>query len=86
MLAISLKTLKAYGFFQAIVRNRDLGKHKLGVDDLLQKHDLIEAQISGHGDWLKNIVRQGQVYIRNKGTEYETLQKKLTELQAQYEK
>ncbi|KAK6047806.1 spectrin repeat-containing domain protein [Cooperia oncophora] len=30
---------------EPVVRNRDVGKHLLGVEDLLGKHELIEAQV-----------------------------------------
>jgi hypothetical protein len=69
--------------FQPSVRNRDMGKHILGVDDLLQKHTLVEAQINAQGEWLKNVTRQSHIYIRNKGEQYEILQRKLDERSAE---
>uniref|UniRef100_A0A914XIB6 Spectrin alpha chain n=1 Tax=Plectus sambesii TaxID=2011161 RepID=A0A914XIB6_9BILA len=74
-----------FSHIEPSVRSRDMGKHILGVDDLLQKHSLVEAQINAQGEWLKNVTRQSHTYIRNKGEQYEILQRKLDELTRQYE-
>ncbi|KJH48207.1 spectrin repeat-containing domain protein [Dictyocaulus viviparus] len=66
------------------VRNRDVGKHLLGVEDLLGKHELIENQVNAQGSWLSNVTNQANKYIRNKGEQYDMLQRKLDEVAAQY--
>ncbi|TKR60860.1 hypothetical protein L596_028044 [Steinernema carpocapsae] len=70
---------------EPMIRNRDIGKHILGVEDLLQKHELIEAQLNGHGEWLKNVRKQAQAYIISKGQQYDMLQRKLDGVQVQYD-
>ncbi|KAK6056223.1 spectrin repeat-containing domain protein [Cooperia oncophora] len=62
---------------EPVVRNRDVGKHLLGVEDLLGKHELIEAQVNAQGTWLTNVTNQANKYIRNKGEQYDVLQRKL---------
>ncbi|VDO69394.1 unnamed protein product [Heligmosomoides polygyrus] len=69
---------------EPVVRNRDVGKHLLGVEDLLGKHELIEAQVNAQGTWLTNVTNQANKYIRNKGEQYDVLQRKLDDVTAQY--
>ncbi|VDK63456.1 unnamed protein product [Cylicostephanus goldi] len=66
------------------VRNRDVGKHLLGVEDLLGKHELVEAQVNAQGTWLTNVSNQANIYIRSKGEQYDVLQRKLDDVTAQY--
>ncbi|CAJ0573578.1 unnamed protein product, partial [Mesorhabditis spiculigera] len=70
---------------EPVARNRDVGKHILGVDDLIGRHELVEGQVKAHGAWLDNVSRQAQLYIRGKGEQNETLQRKLEDVNAQYE-
>ncbi|CDW52048.1 protein sma d; protein sma c; protein sma b [Trichuris trichiura] len=70
---------------EASLKSRDSGKHLLAVEDLLQKHDLLETQLMAHGKWLKGIVTEAQAYIRAKGLEFEILQSKVGDLQQHYE-
>ncbi|KAK0410555.1 hypothetical protein QR680_005192 [Steinernema hermaphroditum] len=70
---------------EPLIRNRDIGKHILGVEDLLQKHELVEAQLNGHGEWLKTVRKQAQAYIMAKGQQYDVLQRKLDGVQVQYD-
>ncbi|KFD52473.1 hypothetical protein M513_06670 [Trichuris suis] len=70
---------------EASLKSRDSGKHLLAVEDLLQKHDLLETQLMAHGKWLKGIVTEAQAYIRGKGLEFEILQAKVSDLQQHYE-
>ncbi|KAE9418301.1 hypothetical protein Angca_009245, partial [Angiostrongylus cantonensis] len=69
---------------EPVVRNRDVGKHLLGVEDLLGKHELIENQVNAQGTWLTNVTNQANKYIRNKGEQYDVLQRKLDDVAAQY--
>ncbi len=41
----------------------DYGKHLMGVEDLLQKHSLVEADINVLGDRVKSVVRNSQRFI-----------------------
>ncbi|KAL6743755.1 hypothetical protein Aduo_016762 [Ancylostoma duodenale] len=69
---------------EPVVRNRDVGKHLLGVEDLIGKHELVEAQVNAQGTWLTNVTNQANKYIRNKGEQYDVLQRKLDDVTAQY--
>jgi len=41
----------------------DYGKHLMGVEDLLQKHSLLEADINVLGDRVKAVVQNSQRFI-----------------------
>lgn len=41
----------------------DYGKHLMGVEDLLQKHSLVEADINVLGDRVKVVVQNSQRFI-----------------------
>lgn len=47
----------------------DYGKHLMGVEDLLQKHSLVEADINVLGDRVKAVVQNSQRFISD---DYET--------------
>ncbi|KRX93022.1 Spectrin beta chain, non-erythrocytic 1, partial [Trichinella pseudospiralis] len=70
---------------EAVLRMRDTGKHLIGVEDLQQKHNLVEAQLLTCGDRLKTIVADTQRYSRCKEVEFEVLQTKVAELQHYYD-
>lgn len=71
----------------------------LAVDDYLQKHELIEANINTNGnlilllkyaifilaEWLKTIKHQSLEYIKSKGEKYEVLLQKLDEVEKNFE-
>lgn len=40
----------------------DYGKHLTGVEDLLQKHSLVEADISSLAERVKQLTNQAQEY------------------------
>ncbi|KAI1720497.1 spectrin repeat domain-containing protein [Ditylenchus destructor] len=67
------------------VSSRDFGKHMLAVDDYLQKHELVEANINANGEWLQNTKQRSLDYIRNKGEKYSVLQQKLDQIEAQFD-
>uniref|UniRef100_A0A5S6R1A2 Spectrin beta chain n=1 Tax=Trichuris muris TaxID=70415 RepID=A0A5S6R1A2_TRIMR len=67
------------------LKSRDSGRHLLAVEDMLQKHDLLETQLMAHGKWLKGIIAEAQAYIRGKGLEFDVLQAKINDLQQHYE-
>ncbi|EJD74610.1 beta chain spectrin [Loa loa] len=66
-------------------RSRDVGKHLLGVEDLLGKQEILEAQLNSQGELLKNVTSQALDYIRGKGEQYDVLQKKLDDVSSLYE-
>lgn len=68
------------------MRSEDFGKHLLGVEDLLQKHKLVESQIVSHGSKIKDLNNRAQTYSQGKKSESEILQKRLTYLNKEYEK
>lgn len=41
----------------------DYGKHLMGVEDLLQKHSLVEADINVLGERVKAVVQQSQRFL-----------------------
>ncbi|XP_039294197.1 spectrin beta chain isoform X2 [Nilaparvata lugens] len=47
----------------------DYGKHLMGVEDLLQKHKLVEADINVLGDRVKAVVHQSQRFLDQETTE-----------------
>uniref|UniRef100_F6Q5V5 Spectrin beta chain n=1 Tax=Ciona intestinalis TaxID=7719 RepID=F6Q5V5_CIOIN len=44
--------------------NEDLGQHLMGVEDILQKHMLLEQDITVHGDRVKAIENQSQEFLQ----------------------
>ncbi|MFH4975130.1 hypothetical protein AB6A40_001839 [Gnathostoma spinigerum] len=64
--------------------NRDVGRHLLGVEDLLEKHEILEAQLNSQGELLKNITAGALQYIRGKGEQYDVLQRKLDDVSNLY--
>lgn len=61
-------------------RGRGIGRHLLAVEDNLQKHELLETNITANGDWLKSLKRQAGEYIRTRGEHMETLQEKVDQV------
>ncbi|CAH0387321.1 unnamed protein product [Bemisia tabaci] len=47
----------------------DYGKHLMGVEDLLQKHNLVEADINVLGERVKSVVQQSQRFLDQETTE-----------------
>uniref|UniRef100_A0A0N5AM27 Spectrin beta chain n=1 Tax=Syphacia muris TaxID=451379 RepID=A0A0N5AM27_9BILA len=66
--------------------NRDVGKHLLGVEDLLQKQEILEAQLNSQGELLKNMSFRARSYIRQEGEQYDILQRKLDDAKALHER
>jgi len=50
------------------LKSDDYGKHLMGVEDLLQKHSLIEADVNMLGERIRNVVRGSEDFI-NDGAE-----------------
>ncbi|XP_017882681.1 spectrin beta chain isoform X5 [Ceratina calcarata] len=48
----------------------DYGKHLMGVEDLLQKHSLVEADINVLGERVKAVVQQSQRFLEHGGEGY----------------
>lgn len=47
----------------------DYGKHLMGVEDLLQKHSLVEADINVLGERVKSVVQHSQRFLDEENTE-----------------
>lgn len=47
----------------------DYGKHLMGVEDLLQKHSLVEADINVLGERVKGVVSQSQKFLEDESVE-----------------
>merc|ERR1740128_1025631 len=45
----------------------DFGKHLMGVEDLLQKHSLVEADINVLGERVKQVVQHSQRFLDEEG-------------------
>lgn len=45
-----------------LLLSQDYGKHLLGVEDLLQKHALVEADIAIQADRVRNVNRNAQKF------------------------
>lgn len=74
--------------FQMIFQSEDVGGHLLGVEDLLQKHSLIEMQITvAMGETVRKLTRQCQQHAAaSSHKETALLQAKITELNEAYTK
>lgn len=48
----------------------DNGKHLMGVEDLLQKHSLIEADINMLGERIRNVIKGSEDFIDDDGSSY----------------
>jgi len=66
--------------------SNDVGLHLLAVEDLLQKHSLLESQIASMGETLKRLSRQGTQYISSGFRESGTLETQLEKLGEEYKK
>ena len=49
--------------FQGQVEREDLGQHLVSVEDMLQKHSLLEQDIAVHGDRVKAIEDQSLEFL-----------------------
>ncbi|XP_033634187.1 spectrin beta chain-like [Asterias rubens] len=52
---------------KVLLLSEDLGKHLMGVEDLLQKHALLEADVAGYGDRVNTVNHQASKYMNPKG-------------------
>ena len=66
--------------------SHDVGLHLLGVEDLLQKHSLMESQISSMGETLKRLNRQRTQYVAAGLRESPMLQERLEKLSEEHAK
>uniref|UniRef100_A0A6G1SQG5 Spectrin beta chain n=1 Tax=Aceria tosichella TaxID=561515 RepID=A0A6G1SQG5_9ACAR len=55
---------------RAKLKSDDYGKHLMGVEDLLQKHSLIEADINMLGERIRNVVRASEDFIDDETEAY----------------
>ncbi|XP_066955513.1 spectrin beta chain, non-erythrocytic 5 isoform X7 [Macrobrachium rosenbergii] len=58
----------------------DVGRHLLAVEDLLQKHALMESQVHSMGETIKRLNKQGEAFISSGHKDAPVLQKRLEEL------
>lgn len=66
--------------FQANFCSDDVGRHLLAVEDLLQKHALMESQVHSMGETIKRLNKQGEACITSNLKDGPLLQKRLEEL------
>ena len=77
------------GFFcgpQPSLRSEDYGKHLLSVDDLLEKHLLLEAQVNALGTRVRNLNKRAAPYMKSLHPESQLLQKRTEVLNKDYDK
>ncbi|XP_071547281.1 spectrin beta chain, non-erythrocytic 5 isoform X4 [Panulirus ornatus] len=60
--------------------SEDVGRHLLAVEDLLQKHSLMESQVHSMGETIKRLNKQGEASINSLHKDAPLLQKRLQEL------
>ena len=70
---------------QPNLRSEDTGKHLLSADDLLQKHNLLEAQVNILGNRVRQVNKQAQPYSKSLHPETQLLQKRLEALNKDYQ-
>lgn len=63
----------------------DVGRHLLAVEDLLQKHALMESQVHSMGETIKRLNRQGEAFISTGHKDAPVLQKRLKDLNTGHE-
>ena len=72
--------------FQPSLRSEDYGKHLLSVENLLQKHHLVEAQVNALGVRVRNLNKRAQPYMKSLLAESQLLQKRLEVLNKDFER
>lgn len=69
---------------QSVVSSGDYGKHLFDVVDMVQKHNLIDSQISSHGETLKHINQRADNLRRSSELKTDVVQGKLGALNDLY--
>ncbi|KAG1650605.1 Spectrin beta chain [Nymphon striatum] len=64
--------------------SEDFGKHLLAVEDLLQKHNLVESQVNSQGETIDKLNKQAQHFILTGHKESVVLEKRLKTLNDEY--
>ena len=67
---------------QVLLKSEDYGKHLLGVQDLLQKHTLSEADITAQRERARALEAQVQKFVEEKHPESAKIVQKSGELDA----
>ncbi|XP_038072907.1 spectrin beta chain, non-erythrocytic 1-like isoform X2 [Patiria miniata] len=52
---------------KVLLLSEDLGKHLMGVEDLIEKHALLEADVAGYGDRVGTVNHQASKFMDTKG-------------------
>ena len=52
-----------HGGYQANLQSEEYGKHLMGVEDLLQKHSIIESDIAIVGARVESVNTQAQTFV-----------------------
>ncbi|KAI8480573.1 Spectrin beta chain, non-erythrocytic 5 [Branchiostoma belcheri] len=68
------------------VQSEDYGKHLFGVEDLLQKHQLMEAHVKSLGQRVDRVNIKGNGFISSQHAESATIQKKLEDVNTNYDR
>lgn len=71
---------------EAAFKSEDVGPHLLAVEDLLQKHSLMEMQTTAMGETVRKLARQAQQFVSAGPKEASLLQDKIEQLHNAYNK
>lgn len=77
--------MENYFFLQVSFTSDDVGRHLLAVEDLLQKHALMESQVHSMGETIKRLNKQGEAFISTGHKDAPVLQKRLQDLNKGHE-
>lgn len=79
-ICVSLTTTNVLFSAKANFCSDDVGRHLLAVEDLLQKHALMESQVHSMGETIKRLNKQGEACMGSVQKDAPQLQKRLKEL------
>ena len=68
-----------------MLRSEDYGKHLMAVEDLLQKHHLVEAQVNSLGSRVHGLNKRAQPYMKSLHPESQLLTKRLEMLNKEFD-
>ena len=74
-----------FSLFQPALLSEDYGKHLFSVDDLLQKHHLVETQMNQLSARVRHLNKQAQPYMKSLQPENQLLQQQLDSLNKEFD-
>ena len=70
---------------QPALRVDDIGKHLIGVQSLMDRHNLLESQINVLGGRVRQLNKRAQPHMKSLQPESQLLQKRLDNLNKDYQ-